>query len=100
MQRAINFVYSARDSFVDARPEIKKSIMMTLGSNFLLKDGKILLERHRYIKIIGKNNKKLEKKLVTLELSKNLDAEAKSKALEEIHSIWLGRRDSNPRPSG
>lgn len=100
MQRAINFVYSARDSFVGARPEIKKSIMMTLGSNFLLNDGNILLERHPYIKIIGKNHKKLEKKLVTLELDKNIDAESKKEAIEEIHSIWLGRRGSNPRPSG
>lgn len=63
MQRAINFVYSARDSFVGARPEIKKLIMMTLGSNFLLSDGKILLERHPYIKIIGKKHKKLDKEI-------------------------------------
>ena len=100
-KRAIDFVAKAKDSFQNGDIETKKAILLGLGSNFLLKDGKLSLELSRWFLPIKNDYPAVEAKYLRFELYKTEDLTAdsiKKDAFDNVCLLWRGRRDSNSRP--
>ncbi len=100
-KRAIDFVANAKDRFQNGDIETKKAILLGLGSNFLLKYGKLSLELSRWFLPIKNDYPAVEAKYLRFELYKTEDLardSVKKDAFENICYLWRGRRDSNSRP--
>ena len=72
LKRVFNFAADARDAFINGNLETKKEILVTLGSNFSLFDGKLSLEGCSWLEPIKKDYPSIEKDLLTLELREML----------------------------
>jgi len=92
MERAINFAADARQSFIHGDTEKKREILLTLGSNQTLKDGKFSIEADKTLVAITKDYSVLEKRYKRLELDKKPLNATKNRVYHSIRSSWLGMR--------
>ena len=70
---------------------------MALGSNFILKDGKLRIGGAEWLLPIKENYKALETEYLKFELDETLSETEKEAALIPLRSTWRRGRDSNPR---
>ena len=96
-ERVINFATYAHGNFIKGDYEVKKKILLGLGSNFILKDGKLKIEDAEWLIPIKENYKVLETEYLKFELDETLSQKEKEGALVPLRSTWRRERDSNPR---
>ena len=87
-RRTFNFAARAKESFQNGSFEDKRSILQELGSNFFLKDKKILVQIEKPLLIIERGLKVVNGGNSTLEPQKNSLFEAKTKALTSKFDSW------------
>jgi hypothetical protein len=73
---------------------MKKEILMGLGSNPTILNGKLAIQAHEWLVPIQNDYPALEKKYKRLELDKMPMNTTKKEALASIRQSWLGRRVS------
>lgn len=94
------FASTATKNFAEGSPDQRKEILATLGSNLLLKDGKIVIKGNNRL-IHLQNVSEAEKKVSAMfEPLKNGMVEQQKETLYSQSPVLLGGRDSNPRPIG
>ncbi len=91
----------ARHTFITTRDlQVKKEILMTLGSNPIIKDGKISILAEDWFQLIEKDYPVLQSEYQRLELNKMPMNKSKTEALTSVRTRWLPGSDSNRRPIG
>lgn len=93
-----NFATYARQKFLTTdNLQIKKEILMALGSNQIIKDGKLSLVAEDWFQKIKNNYPALEAEYLRLEPTKIRTVEQKTEAFASVRGRWLRGWGSNPR---
>ncbi len=99
IEKNFEFAKLARQKFEKGDRNTKREMLMTLGSNFLLKDQKFFLELNRPFKSIKKTMDKTVSIIGSLEpLKYGLD-KLKKIDLNRLIPVWSHFPDSNRRPA-
>lgn len=96
-EKAFDFAAHARERFKNGTKKQKRQILMSLGSNFTLKDGKISLTPHEWLIPIAKEYPAIEKSYLRARTNQKATSSDENAALESISESWRARRDLNPR---
>lgn len=97
-EQAFDFATSARQHFKTGDLNTKRTILMTLGENFLLKDKKLTLQQSAWLIPIEKNYPTIESEyLRRVGTNQKASPKVKEEALASVSENWRARRDSNPR---
>ncbi len=99
-EKVFDFATYARDAFLQGNMETKRAILMALGQNPILIDGKLSIEASPWLKPIGKAYPEIEAEYLRLEPQKNRMDKRKTEAFASVRTGWLPGRDSNPQPNG
>lgn len=97
-EKTFDFATYARINFANGDLQKKKEILAGLGSNPIIKDGKLLIEANEWLHPIKNSYPELEEKFTGLELAKPPMNKAKTEALASVHNAWLRGPDSNRQP--
>lgn len=98
-EKTFNFACHARDWFANGGLEDKKRILLTIGSDFVLKDKKIAVQLQGPYLIIQDAKEHEEKYTDRLELPKKIVLSPQIRDFAIQNPTWLRRRDSNLQPS-
>ena len=96
-EKTFNFVTYSQYHFQHGDLKVKKEILLALGQNFLLKDGKLTIELNEWLKPIYQEYKSIESEYLKLELLDNRIETAKKDPCGSVSLRWLGVLDSNQR---
>lgn len=88
--RAFDFATYARIHFANAKIQLKKEIIRTLGISFKLQDKILTIEPTEWLVPIQTRYSAVEKEYRTLELNKKLSNKAKTEAFSSVRAHWLG----------
>lgn len=92
-EKAFDFITYAHTWFNEGTIDDKKSILMTLGSNLLIKDGILKIQPAEWLNPIITDYKTYEAEYLTLEPEERLAATGTEGRLSSIRTRWLGLRD-------
>lgn len=97
VKQIVDFAFTAKEAFLDNKDDLqkKKEIVLSLGSNFFIKDGKLAFLWHDYFEILKNEYKNLEDEYLRLEPLIKSGNKGKINALESVRLSWLDRLDSN-----
>lgn len=95
-EKTFNFACYARKEFLVGDLNKKREIFSALGSNFLVKDKKVLITANEWFVPIEKAYPELETKYKWLELDKTLDTATRNERFAELILSWGAYRESNP----
>ncbi len=104
-EKTFNFATYARVAFLRADKmgkaglELKKEILAALGKTPIIRGEKLIIEPNDWFVPIKNGYPALEKEYLRLEPAKRPMNKAKTEALTSVRAHWLGRWDSNPRPT-
>ncbi|HPC30796.1 MAG TPA: hypothetical protein PK862_02595, partial [Candidatus Pacearchaeota archaeon] len=90
-EQVFEFAVNARDRFINGDIETKKSIINGLGSNWVLMDGKVSMEAHKWLEPIIEGYSPLEKEYKALELTKKPLNKGQMEHLSSVITRWQGR---------
>lgn len=99
MERMVNFASYAAENFENGGIETKREILRALGSNLLLKNGKLLLEAKKPLLVLKKANNSIfppsssKQRLEPLNFGLN---QGKNSDSNHIFNSWQGYGDLNP----
>ncbi len=97
-EKTFNFAKNAKHNFDHGDAECKTSIFRALGTNFLVKDQKLLVELRKPYLILKENHQFVGDQVKTIELKEKLVTTTQSDYLQGLFQTWSGRRDLNSRP--
>lgn len=97
-EELFDFATYAHSAFLKGDLQRKKEIMMALGSNPTILDGKLRIEAHPWLVPIVNEYPALEAEYHRLEPMKNGEDKSKSDHFATVASTWLRGWGSNPRP--
>jgi site-specific DNA recombinase len=93
-EKAFGFACHAREIFLTGDLKTKREILMALGSNFLMKDGKLMITRHLWLEPIAKSYKGIEAEYLEFEPAERL-VDTDQNGVEKPHySSWSGQQDT------
>lgn len=95
MGNTLDFAVHARERFMKGDLEVKRSILLGMGQNPTVYDGKVQIIPNDWFVPIQKSYPQLESQYVRVKTAKNSNSKVLSKELVSIKSEWLGIRDSN-----
>ena len=95
-EQVFDFATHARESFINGDIETKKQILVALGSNPTLKDGKLSIDANEWFIPIMKNKKAIEAEIEGLEPSQMQINKGREGYEDLSRPCLLGGRDSNP----
>ncbi len=90
---AFNFVTYARVHFLTGDIHTKKQILMDLGKNPVVRDGKIVIELNEWLRPIEEGYKSLEERYLRLEPKESLD-KGVNEEIDQLCLLWGSRRDT------
>ena len=96
-ERAFNFATHARESFLTGNLETKKQILMALGSNSTIKDGKLTIHTNEWLVPIENAYPAIESKYKGLEPAQSPENKERIAQLSAIRSTWRTQQESNLR---
>ena len=96
-ERTFNFATYARKAFITGGLELKKEILMALGQNATIKEGKLTIQPYEWLQPIAEGYPALEKEYLRLEPTKMPLNERKTEVLASVRQRWQGRKESNPQ---
>lgn len=88
-EKTFRFAAYAGVRFMEGDLQTKKEILIGLGSNPIIKNGKLTIEEREWFKPIGNDYSALESEYKMLELAKGPMTKEKIEALASIRSRWL-----------
>lgn len=94
-EKVFNFARYAQGNFENGSFEEKRDVLSGLGSNFLLKDQKLSIQGHKWLKPITDGYKPLEAEYLKLEPTNLGSNKAKTEALTSVITRWQARPESN-----
>jgi hypothetical protein len=89
-KKAFNFACHAQESFLSGDTQKKREIFSSLGRNYEVRDGKVLVYKHEWLIPIEKEYPELEARFNRLELGKTLETKGQNQELEDIRLVWGG----------
>lgn len=95
----LTFLKDGKKSFLEGDPHTKKQILLGLGSNFLIMNGKLNLELSELLQPIQNGYKKLEEDFLRLEPRNSMMNLNQIGILDTIRTNWSGEPGSNRRHS-
>jgi len=87
-EKTFNFASYAYKNFLEGDLQTKKNIVLALGSNFLIKDGKLAISMNDWFIPIKNNYLSLEKDFLRLEPNKKTLNKAKTADLTAVIARW------------
>lgn len=99
-ERTFNFACQARYWLSFGTLIEKTQVLDALGSNIVLRDKNLLIERHKPYFLIEKGLNEAREIAKRLEPAKEVDLSVQIAYLEPVSSAWLRSRDSNPNFRG
>ena len=90
-EKAFDFVTHAYLAFQNGNLETRKSILIALGSNWTLKDGKLNIQAHSWLQLISNDYPPLDREFRRLEPTGTLVNKERTVSLEAVRITWLGR---------
>lgn len=90
-EKTFNFAAYARKDFLFGDVNRKKEILMALGQNPTILDGKLTIQANEWLVPIEKGYPALKEEYERLELDKLPFNKAKTEALASVRANWLGR---------
>ena len=99
-EEAFDFAHTAKARFDDPKTTLdeKKSIFMTLGGNYTLKDEKLFISQSKYLESIAGKRKAVEEEISRSEPEENVDTKRQNTPFGVRCPILRSRRGSNPQP--
>lgn len=97
-ENSFSFSYNLKKRFQSGSIEVKKQILTTIGSNFIIKNKKIAIGLNKPYFIFKDAKENEEKYLVSLEPVEKLDIPSEMAHLAKENPLWLPRVDSNRQP--
>lgn len=85
MRRTLNVLFSGRDKFENGDVFAKREVLQSLGSNTILKDGKISINTYKWLEPIKNEYKNLESQFVE---GSNSDLQRKNASNEAVRQQW------------
>lgn len=95
-EKTFNFATYARQRFLTGGLELKKEILMTLGQNPVIREGKLVIEPNEWLQPIKNGYPALEAEYLRLEPIKMAQNRHKMEVLSSIRTQWRGQGDLNP----
>ena len=92
---AADYMRNARLWLRHGDPAMKRIVALNLGSNYVLKEGKLLLEPHPMLIRVQEEYKGLEVKYEAIKLGETGSGSTREGALAPIHTIWSGIWERN-----
>ena len=99
VEEAFDFAVHASYWFEHGTLQDKRKVAARLGSNFVLKDGKLNIQLGNMWERFLKAHDQLQKDVIRLELKENGQPNEKTTDFAAVISSWQGRWGSNPRPT-
>ncbi len=98
-EKAFKFAHEAKAKFDDpkTKPELKKSILMTLGGNHRIMNQKLFISQCIWLEPIAKKRNSVENEISRLELEKP-NLHKTEVPISQICPVLRERWDLNPRP--
>ena len=94
-EKTFHFVTNAREAFIHGDMETKKDILMAIGKNPTIKDGKLHIESNEWLVPIKDVYPELEEEYLRLEPTQVLDTKERTELLTPVRTKWLPGEDSN-----
>src|SRR3989344_3649426 len=88
-EKTFKFATYARKEFVTGGLELKREILLTLGQNPIIRNGRLVIEPNEWLVPIGNNYTALAKAYLRLEPTKMPLNKAKTEALTSVRARWL-----------
>jgi len=98
--KTFNFACYASVWFEKGTDEDKKAILSCLGSNLIIKDKKLSISYHPFIKTFIKNKDCHEDEIIMVRTDETPMNTTKNRAFNSVSPTWLPGSDSNRRPIG
>lgn len=89
MRRTLNVLFNGRDKFENGDVFAKREVLQSLGSNTILKDGKISINTYKWLEPIKNEYKNLESQFLE---GSNSDLQIKNASNEAVRQQWRGAR--------
>ncbi|GHT34982.1 recombinase [Endomicrobiia bacterium] len=89
-EKTFDFAQNARNAFINGGVETKKSILLAIGSSFVIDNGKLEITPNELLEPIAKGYKELEAEYFRLEPEKRLDNYEENRDLQPIRVKWGG----------
>jgi site-specific DNA recombinase len=99
-ERAFDFATFARHNFAVGDIQDKKEILATLGQNLTLMNGKLALDRSKWLVPIAEQYPAIEAEYDKVRTTDYPSAKTKTDAFAPVNDSWLRRSGSNRRPNG
>lgn len=94
MKRTLNVLFGGRNKFENGDVFAKREVLQSLGSNTVLKDGKISINTYKWLEPIKNEYKNLESQFLE---GSNSDLQIKNTSNEAVRQQWRRVGDSNSR---
>jgi hypothetical protein len=88
-EKAFDFATYARAAFIKGSLETKKAILMALGQNLTIIDGKLSIQANKWLQPIAKGYPALKAEFLRLEPTESRLNKTKSPALAGVRLGWL-----------
>ena len=95
IEATFHYATHARANFINGDKQRKREMFVTLGSNFLLKDGELSVELHKPFQSIKESMEKTKALFPSLEPLRNALDMPKKADLDQLIPIWSHLSDSN-----
>ena len=92
---AADYMRNARLWLRHSDPAMKRIVALNLGSNYMLKEGKLLLEPHPMLFWVQREYKALEMKYEAIKLIETGSGSARKGDLTSVRAIWSGIWERN-----
>ena len=90
-EKTFDFATNAREAFIHGDMDTKKDILMAIGQNPTIKDGKLRIETNEWLVPIKDTYPKLEEDYLRLEPLQVLENKERTELLTPVRLEWLGR---------
>lgn len=94
MEKTLDILFNGRRRFENGDAFVKREVMQSLGSNIVIKDGKLVIDTYKWLEPIKNGYPKLEEQFDKVRTQKQ---QIKIDSFKPIRSFWRKREDSNLR---
>ncbi|MBT3249841.1 MAG: recombinase family protein [Candidatus Pacebacteria bacterium] len=98
IESSLDFAHAAQHKFKHGTKDEKRQILLNLGSNLILKDGKIRIDLYDHYRLLSESDNWDEKFNDWIEPQEYTDILAKRPDLVPANPTWLPGLDSNQQP--
>ena len=94
MEKTLEVLFNGRERFEKGDITVKREVLQSLGSNIIIKDGKLSIDTYKWLEPVEKSYKFLEYQLLA---GSNTNLQIKNASNEAVRQQWRRVGDSNSR---